>query len=264
MHVCTENCGAIYTVNDEIQGNEAEVSALLKQLEARKEIRGKVFRRVDRFLAQNTAFFHENHEMVVTRLLQIGFSEEDFIISGREELFHSLDSVFLKKNALPVNEEVDSRTGNSFLLSALENLGQGENENIQKAINFAKKNNFILPAAKKMARGVLPEKDRNTMNLKVLTGWSNFAENTSFKRIIQQWFSKSEKSSDENPRAFWKSFDLSIPGRSSFGGKQVESSFVRYIEMITPENKRSFEAQTVSDVPLTGYFLVAQTNILRE
>lgn len=245
-------------------GNEACVSAGTREMEARDVVRRQVFSRAERYVNAGKDFRRERTETVLERLTQLGFSpEEPYLLGKMVEISSSCDSrVFSVKN----ETREESENGNAFLLTALESLGEnGSDPNIQAAINFAQRDFYQVPEHRARVMAALPDGGRDSFYSEVLADWAGFEARVAEMLAAGEF---SEKMSPDAPadipdsEIFGQAAILSLTKNSS--GVKNGSVFSAWaVKIVVPENKRCYEVRTAENTPVSGYFLVAQTNILR-
>ena len=237
----------------------SDVSAIMREMEAREAVGRKIFGRAERFLETGKADFRrERTETVVLGLTELGFSPDEPFLAGK---IAETGEVFREAGPRKAVRASRVEQGNAYLLAALESLSEnGTDENVMAAMNFARKDFRQVPESRARVAAALPDGGRDAQEAEVLAKWATFAERAA---VILAGCDFSLKVPGEVPAECPVSefFVLAAVSAGVSGEKKAEAQAA---VAVTPEKKRFFEICMAGVLPPSGYFLVAQTNVLRE
>lgn len=247
---------------------EHSVQPLVAEAEARHAVRDQVARRVGNFLAGDESFYESRLETAISGMARLGFSEKDISSVAKTAGFSAESCEITAKNARAARVAKKSpprQADNSFLLAALESLNEGPDENVCRALDFARGNFEQKSEAAVLAQAALVGVENRTVLEAVIRGWESFESRLAAVIIAPEF--PVEDMPREVPAVPVAELMAAVSGNGGGRVSQEKSAEILLTwaaPVVTPENKRFFEVQSASNTPLAGYFLIAQTNIRRE
>lgn len=240
---------------------ETSVNRIVAEAEARSAVRAQVARRVEGFLAGDAASYNSRLETAVSGMARLGFSERDIssVVPCQDGLKYARNAARVAKKSVPAEAD------NTFLMAALESLNEGPDENVCRALDFARGDFAQESEAAVLVQTALAGASQSESLADVIHSWAGFESRLA--AVISGQEIPAEDVPFDVPAVpvaeLVAAVCVSAGGRISLE-KNSETLLAWAVPVVTPENKRFFEVQSASETPPAGYFLIAQTDIRRE